>query len=153
MRLLASACAVAAVAITLTGCKKTPPANVAAQVNSRAITFSDIDKQLELQFAGAQDRPTGEELTIRKLELLRTLVDSEIMLQRAEKLGADFAVLGPVQVTPTHPGVPTLGWEEFAALIRDCPLPVFALGGMRPRDLPRAWRAGAHGISMLRGAW
>jgi peptidyl-prolyl cis-trans isomerase SurA len=86
MRLLASACAVAAVAITLTGCKKTPPANVAAQVNSRAITFSDIDKQLELQFAGAQDRPTGEELTIRKLELLRTLVDSEIMLQRAEKL-------------------------------------------------------------------
>ena len=86
MRLLASACAVAAVVIALNGCKKTPPANVAAQVNSRAITFSDIDKQLELQFAGAQDRPTGEELTIRKLELLRTLVDSEIMLQRAEKL-------------------------------------------------------------------
>lgn len=86
MRLLASVCAFAAAVITLTGCNKTAPANVAAQVNGRSITFADIDKQLELQFAGAQDRPTGEELTIRKLELLRTLVDSEIMLQRAEKL-------------------------------------------------------------------
>jgi peptidyl-prolyl cis-trans isomerase SurA len=59
---------------------------VAAQVNGRPITYADIDKQLELQFAGSQDRPSGDELTIRKLELLRTLVDSEIMLQRAEKL-------------------------------------------------------------------
>lgn len=86
MRLLASACAFGAIVLSLSGCNKSAPANVAAQVNSRAITFADIDKQLELQFAGAQDRPTGEELTIRKLELLRTLVDSEIMLQRAEKL-------------------------------------------------------------------
>lgn len=86
MRSFAFVYAVAAAAIVLTGCNKTAPANVAAQVNGRPITFADIDKQLELQFAGSQDRPTGEELTIRKLELLRTLVDSEIMLQRAEKL-------------------------------------------------------------------
>ena len=74
MRLLAYVCAFAVAVFTLTGCNKAAPANVAAQVNSRAITFADIDKQLELQFAGAQERPTGEELTIRKLELLRTLV-------------------------------------------------------------------------------
>ena len=86
-------------------------------------------------------------------ELVGASCHDEFELQRAEKLGADFAVLGPVQATPSHPGVPVLGWEKFAALIRDCPLPVFALGGMMEGDLPRAWRAGAHGISMLRGAW
>lgn len=87
MRISAFAIIVATLAVVSIGCNKTAPTNVAAQVNNRAITYSDIDKQLELQFAGAQDRPTGDELNIRKLELLRTLIDSEIMLQRAEKLG------------------------------------------------------------------
>ena len=87
MRIHAFAITVATLAAVTGGCNKTAPTNVAAQVNNRAITYSDIDKQLELQFAGAQDRPTGDELNIRKLELLRTLIDSEIMLQRAEKLG------------------------------------------------------------------
>jgi peptidyl-prolyl cis-trans isomerase SurA len=86
MRIFALVCALAAAGVFLNSCKRSVPANVAAQVNSRAITNSDIDKQLELQFAGAQDRPQGDELTIRRLELLRTLIDSEIMLQRAEKL-------------------------------------------------------------------
>ena len=87
MRIYALAVISAALATFSAGCNKTAPPNVAAQVNNRAITYADIDKQLELQFAGAQDRPTGDELNIRKLELLRTLIDSEIMLQRAEKLG------------------------------------------------------------------
>jgi peptidyl-prolyl cis-trans isomerase SurA len=79
-------CAVVACTLVLGGCKRTAPATVAAEVNSRPITYSDIDKQLELQFAGAQERPTGDELAIRKMELLRTMIDSEILLQRAEKL-------------------------------------------------------------------
>lgn len=79
-------CALSAAGVLISSCTKSAPANVAAEVNSRAITYADIDKQLELQFAGSQERPSGDELTIRKLEVLRILVDSEIMLQRAEKL-------------------------------------------------------------------
>lgn len=86
MRVLPFVCGAVAGMVLLSGCRKSAPANVAAQVNTRAITYADIDKQLELQFAGAQDRPAGDELQIRKLEMLRTLIDSEIMLQRAEKL-------------------------------------------------------------------
>ena len=41
----------------------------------------------------------------------------------------------------------------FAELIRDYPLPVYALGGLQHVDLETAWNAGAHGISMMRGAW
>jgi 8-oxo-dGTP diphosphatase len=74
-------------------------------------------------------------------------------LERAHALGADFAVLGPVQPTPTHPDAAGIAWEGFAALLRNCALPVYAIGGMTPRDLEKAWRCGAHGISMMRGAW
>jgi 8-oxo-dGTP diphosphatase len=74
-------------------------------------------------------------------------------LRGAEVLGADFAVLGPVAATPTHPGVPTLGWDGFEASARAAAIPVFALGGMRRIDLERAWACGAHGVAMIRGAW
>jgi len=74
-------------------------------------------------------------------------------LARAQALGADFVVLGPVQPTPSHPGATGIGWDLFATLLKDCPLPVYALGGLRPTDLETACRCGAHGISMMRGAW
>ncbi|UCF77290.1 MAG: thiamine phosphate synthase, partial [Betaproteobacteria bacterium] len=42
---------------------------------------------------------------------------------------------------------------HFATLIADYPLPVYALGGLNHSDIETAWQAGAHGISMMRGAW
>ena len=74
-------------------------------------------------------------------------------LERARELEFDFVVLGPVSATPSHPGAKLLGWPQFAELVRDYPLPVYALGGMRARDLDQAWRSGAHGVGMIRGAW
>jgi 8-oxo-dGTP diphosphatase len=46
-----------------------------------------------------------------------------------------------------------LGWQRFAALTADYPLPILALGGLRHQDLEAAWEAGAHGVAMMRGAW
>lgn len=74
-------------------------------------------------------------------------------LEQAAGLGLDFAVLSPVKPTLSHPGAPALGWENFAGLAADLPLPVYALGGLSPADMDEAWRHGAHGIAMLRGAW
>lgn len=74
-------------------------------------------------------------------------------LARAVRLGIDFAVLGPVGATPTHPHAQALGWETFAALVRGSAVPVFALGGMAPEHMDTAWRHGAHGVAMLRGSW
>jgi peptidyl-prolyl cis-trans isomerase SurA len=71
----------------LSGCNRSAPANVAATVNGRAITYADLDKQFESQFGGPGERSSGDQALIQKLEVLRTLVDNEIMLQRAEKLG------------------------------------------------------------------
>jgi 8-oxo-dGTP diphosphatase len=74
-------------------------------------------------------------------------------LDKAHHLGLDFVLLGPVYATPSHAGVLGLGWTTFADLIRQYPLPVFALGGMRLANMHDARRMGAHGVAMLRGAW
>jgi 8-oxo-dGTP diphosphatase len=72
-------------------------------------------------------------------------------LYQAERLGMDFVVLGPVLPTLSHPGATPMGWRKFAAIIRDFPLPVYALGGMKLEDLTTSWEHGAHGIAMIRG--
>ena len=74
-------------------------------------------------------------------------------LDRAMQLRMDFAVLGPVGATASHPGAPRLGWEGFADIARGASIPVFAIGGAQPADLQRARAAGAHGLAMIRGAW
>ena len=74
-------------------------------------------------------------------------------LARAAALQASFVVLSPVLPTASHPQAPVLGWETFESLIRDYPLPVYALGGMQPDLLASAQRHGAHGLGLLRGIW
>ena len=74
-------------------------------------------------------------------------------LERAARLGCDFAVFGPVKVTASHPGVPGIGWASFAAAVGIPPLPTFALGGLSRAELDVAQAAGAHGIAAIRAAW
>src|SRR6202042_775859 len=79
--------AVLALCLCLLGCRHTVPENVAATVNGRVVTYADLDKQYQAQFMSSSERPSDDQMAIQKLEVLRSLVDNEIMLQRAEKLG------------------------------------------------------------------
>lgn len=74
-------------------------------------------------------------------------------MARAEALGADFVVLGPVLPTPSHPDAAVLGWSGFRQLAAERRVPVFALGGLQSADREQALSCGAHGIAMVRGAW
>ena len=74
-------------------------------------------------------------------------------LQRAEELGLDFAVLGPVLPTQSHPGAAHLGWKTFWKIAAGSSIPVYALGGLCSDDLETAWQHGAHGVALLRQAW
>jgi peptidyl-prolyl cis-trans isomerase SurA len=90
--------AVAALVVAASSCKRSVPENVAATVNGHVITYQDLDKQYQLQFSSA-DKPaaatlsngiekTGDDQTMtQKMEVLRVMIDNQIMLQRAEKLG------------------------------------------------------------------
>jgi 8-oxo-dGTP diphosphatase len=74
-------------------------------------------------------------------------------LAQATTLGVDFAVLGPVHATPSHPDARPLGWQRFAELVTGSPLPVYALGGLTAADLDAAIAHGAHGVALRRAAW
>ena len=74
-----------------------------------------------------------------------------IQLRQAARIGADFAVLGPVYATLTHPDVKPLGWEAFAAMVEEAAMPVFALGGLGDADLEEARGRGAQGVAAIRG--
>jgi len=71
-------------------------------------------------------------------------------LERAMQLELDFAVLGPVR---EKADAAPLGWKRFAEVVRETTIPVFAIGGLNRADLEDSWRAGAHGVAMIRGAW
>jgi len=74
-------------------------------------------------------------------------------LEHAVKLGLDFAVLSPVNITPSHPQATPLGLGKMREIISNCPIPVYALGGMRLDQLDEIQSHGAHGIAMMRNAW
>jgi len=76
----------ASAALPLLSCSHAPPANVAAKVNGVVITYTELDKTFQ-----TQPQPTeganADQIMANKLELLNSLITSQIMLQRAEKLG------------------------------------------------------------------
>jgi 8-oxo-dGTP diphosphatase len=74
-------------------------------------------------------------------------------ITHAVDIGADFAVLGPVKPTRSHPGQPAIGWDRFAGMVRDVGLPVYALGGLSQADLPLAHASRAQGIAGISGFW
>ena len=104
----------------------------------------------------------GVHLTARQLRDITQRPDCALVgaschnaeeLRKAEQLGVDFAVLGPVLPTPTHPDAVLLGWAGLQQLVTDARIPVFALGGLQPADRDHALSSGAHGLAMVRGAW
>lgn len=72
-------------------------------------------------------------------------------LALAARLDIDFAVLGPILPTASHPESAGMGWECFADLLDRSPLPVYALGGLRQDMLGTALEHGAQGIALMRG--
>jgi 8-oxo-dGTP diphosphatase len=74
-------------------------------------------------------------------------------LAHAAAIDVDFAVLGPVRTTPSHPGAAGLGWARFGELVAAAPFPVFALGGLRADDLKEARAAGAQGVAGISAFW
>ena len=71
----------------LTGCSSTVPPDVAAIVNSRPITYVEVDRAYKSQFPTKADGDSEDQTEFRRLEVLRNLIDNEVMFQRAEKGG------------------------------------------------------------------
>ena len=84
--------------------------------------------------------------------LITAAAHSHTALRAAAAAGADAVVLAPVFATASHPGARALGPHRFAALSRNCPIPVYALGGIdraHARLLPGTGAVGIAGIGGL----
>jgi len=68
-------------------CSSKVGGDVMATVDGRKIFRSDVDKYYDNQVASAQQSPTGEQATALRLNILRQMIDDEILMRRAEKLG------------------------------------------------------------------
>ena len=99
------------------------------------------------QLRGLSERPLPAELP-----LAASCHDAR-ELQAAQALGCDFAVVGSIKPTPSHPSVLGIGWEAFAALRESVALPIYAIGGLGAQDLADARRHGAQGVAAIRSLW
>jgi len=74
-------------------------------------------------------------------------------LHAAQALGCDFAVVGSVLPTGSHPEATPLGWEGFARLRESVSLPLYAIGGLSPEHITQSRQHGAQGIAAISGLW
>ena len=58
-----------------------------ATVDGRRIFRTDVDKYYDNNVASAQQAPSGEQATALRLNILHQMIDDEILMRRAEKLG------------------------------------------------------------------
>ncbi len=61
--------------------------DVMATVNGRKITRTEVQKYYDNQVAEAPQKPSEEQADTLRLNILRELIDNEILMQRAETLG------------------------------------------------------------------
>ena len=80
--------------------------------------------------------------TANSLQEARTLFDAPL----------DYLGVGPVYGTTSKANpAPVLGVEALRAIAAESPVPVIAIGGIRPEDVAEVLAAGAHGVAVLSG--
>lgn len=74
-------------------------------------------------------------------------------LDLAKQLGCDFAVLGTVLPSASHPNVAPLEWAGFADLAAEAQLPVYAIGGCAAADYAESKQRGGQGVAGISAFW
>jgi len=67
-------------------CRKAPSPDVMATVNGKEISRSELEKAYKASIGDNPQEPSAEQANIVRLNLLRQMIDSEILQQRAAKL-------------------------------------------------------------------
>ena len=72
----------------LAGCRASQrSADVLAKVNGKPILRSEVDTYYRSQTAESPQQPSSEQATSLRLNILKELINQELMMQRAQKLG------------------------------------------------------------------
>lgn len=118
-------------------------------INHEQVNFDEVDCDgihlTSKQLMALEERPISTQ------NWLSASCHNELELKKAEEIGVDFVTLSPVSKT-FKPGS-LMGWDNFRHLVAMANIPVFALGGMTPQDLPVVKGMGAQGIAAMRSLW
>jgi thiamine-phosphate pyrophosphorylase len=72
----------------------------------------------------------------------------------AVRSGADFAFVGSIYPTASHPGRTGMGPTGLAEIAaRTSGLPLLGIGGIGSDEVEALLDAGAHGVATIRGVW
>ncbi|MFO1112841.1 MAG: thiamine phosphate synthase [Rhodospirillales bacterium] len=85
----------------------------------------------------------------RQGTLLTAAAHSPIAIRRAAARAVDAVLLAPVFATASHPRAAALGPLRFARMVRNSPLPVYALGGIDATSARRLRGSGAAGFAAI----
>jgi thiamine-phosphate diphosphorylase len=103
------------------------------QLTSRSLSVKDAKKV-------AGDIPVGA--SVHSLEDAIAAYDA----------GASWCVAGNVFPTETHPGTPGKRIQFISLLASAVPIPIIAIGGVKPEHVSDLLDAGAYGIATIRGS-
>lgn len=68
------------------GCSRSHDPNVMATVNGKPITRAEVEQVYQANLGDSNQQPSAEQAQIMRLNVLRELIDTEIVMQRAAKL-------------------------------------------------------------------
>lgn len=122
------------------------------QQHNLKLLLNTIDKTFKESFCDGWHLTTNEmfEYTHRPCsenKLLGVSTHNIDEAMTAQKMGADFIVISPIQPTATHPNTKALGWENAKKVTNKITIPVYFLGGMTLKDLDKTLKFGAQGIA------
>ena len=64
----------------------------------------------------------------------------------------DYVMAGPIHATPSKPDYgPALGADGLALIVKASRVPVIAIGGIRPENVPECLAVGAAGVAVMGG--
>lgn len=125
------------------------PTNVKIMINSSI----DLAYKYQLDGVHLNSSQLHELKYFPKDMLVGVSCHSREDLEVAEEKNADFAVLGSVKKTLTHPDFEPIGWKKFNELIEKSSLPIYSIGGMTRNDISSSFENGAVGIASQRAIW
>jgi len=72
--------------VGVAGCRRTHGPDVVATVNGKPIMRSEVEDLYQTNLGESQQQPSKEQADVVRLNVLRTLIDEEILMERAAKL-------------------------------------------------------------------
>jgi peptidyl-prolyl cis-trans isomerase SurA len=72
--------------VGIAGCRRTHGPDVVATVNGKPIMRSEVEQLYQNNLGDSQQQPSKEQAEIVRLNVLRNLIDEEILMERAAKL-------------------------------------------------------------------